>query len=469
MELPIEHRYVMPSHPLDFQLQANYYSTPELLAVFDEQRRMNRWLQVEAALAMSQGQLGIIPEEAAREINAKASLEHLDLGLIKKGYQQSHNSLMPVIKNLRQACRKNYGQYVHYGATTQDILDTAQILELEEALQIVFRDLRVLEKYIIDISRKHQNTAMIGRTHGQQALPVTFGLKTVIWAREVRRHIERLKAIYPRVMVGQLSGAVGTMAALGPQAREVAKKTMDLLNLQWKPPSWHTSRDNMAEVASIFAILAGTLEKIANEIYLLGKTEVGELAEPAPGGMMSSTMPHKRNPVLCQRVTVLAKQIRSLSGVVVESMAHEHERDPRLLWSEWLAMPQISMYTGTALSYLVKILDGLVVLEQNMKKNLYLHKDMVMSEWLLFRLAPVMGKMEAQEKLHALLSKAGEGNSSLREMLNQDQEINPLLSDDDLQSLEYPERYVGHSVDLVEDVLAEISALRQNDPKVLHK
>ena len=224
----------------------------------------------------------------------------------------------------------------------------------------------------------------------------------------------------------------------------------------------------MAEVASFFALVAGTLEKIANEVFLLGKTEVGELAEPTPGSLMSSTMPHKRNPVLCQRIAVLARQVRSLTGVVVESMAHEHERDPRLLWSEWLAMPQLSMYTGTALNYLVNILDGLIVSKQNMKKNLFLHKEMVMSEWLLFRLAPVMGKMEAQEKLHALLREAGEGNSSLRELLAKDQEISPLLTDDDMATLDHPERYIGQSVELVDETLAEITALRQNAPEVLH-
>jgi adenylosuccinate lyase/3-carboxy-cis,cis-muconate cycloisomerase len=468
MGIPTEQGYVMPSHPLDFQLQVNYFSTPELLAVFDEQRRMNRWLQVEAALAGAQGELGIIPAEAAAEINAKAGLAHLDLELIKQGYRQSRNSLMPVIKALRQACEENYGQYVHYGATTQDILDTAQVLELAETLPIVFRDLRVLEKLLIESSRKHRNTPMIGRTHGQQALPITFGLKTVIWASEVRRHIERLKSIYPRVMVGQLSGAVGTMAALGPRAREVAKRTMALLHLQWNAPSWHTSRDNMADVASYFAILAGTLEKIANEIFLLGKTEVGELAESAPAGPMSSTMPHKQNPVFCQRVTVLARQIRALTGVVVESMAHEHERDPRLLWSEWLAMPQLSMYTGTAVNYLVNILDGLVVFEQNMKKNLFLHKDAVMSEWLLFRLAPALGKMEAQEKLHVLLRGMAAENRSLRELLAGDREIGSLLTEEDLQSLDHPERYVGLAGELVDETLADIMARRQNDPEVLH-
>jgi adenylosuccinate lyase/3-carboxy-cis,cis-muconate cycloisomerase len=457
----------MPSHPLDFQLQANFHVTPELLSVFDEQRKMNRWLQVEAALAHAQGELGIIPVEAAREINEKANLEHLDREFIQSEYRKSRNSLMPVIKGLRKACRENYGQYVHFGATTQDILDTAQVLEIGETMRIIYRDLRILEKLLVEISRTHQHTPMIGRTHGQQALPITFGLKTVTWASEVRRHIERLKVIYPRVMVGQLSGAVGTMAALGPKAREVAKQAMALLDLGWNAPSWHTSRDNIAETASLYAILAGSFEKIANEVFLLGKTEVGELAEPAPDTMMSSTMPHKRNPVYCQRIAALAHHIRSLSATVVESMPHEHERDPRLLWSEWLAMPQLSMYAGTTVGYLVKVVDGLVVFEENMKKNLFLHKDTVMSEWLLFRLAPVMGKMEAQEKLHVLLGEAREENSSLRAVLARDDTVSPLLSDTDLESLDHPERYIGLAVELVDDTLADITAQRQNDPEIL--
>ncbi|MDY0352371.1 MAG: adenylosuccinate lyase family protein [Desulfobulbaceae bacterium] len=457
----------MVSHPLDFQLQAGFYATPELLAVFDEKRKMNRWLQVEAALARSQAELGVIPAEAAREIGERADLDHLDLELIKEGYRQSRNSLMPVIKALRAACRDDHGQYVHYGATTQDILDTGQVLELEEFLRILYRDLRAMENLLIDMSRAHRDTPMIGRTHGQQALPVTFGLKTAVWASEVRRHIERLKGLYPRVTVGQLGGAVGTMAALGPRGRETAKRTMELLGLQWRPPAWHTSRDNMAEAASFCAILAGTLEKTANEIFLLSKTEVAELAEAPPGSMMSSTMPHKRNPVLCQRVAALARQIRSLAGAVLESMAHEHERDPRLLWSEWLAMPQIAIYTGTASDCLVRVLEGLIVSEGNMRKNLLLHKDMVMSEWLLFRLAPGMGRTRAQEKLHALLPRAGGENIGLRELLAGDEEIGPLLHAEDMEFLDHPERYTGLAAALVDDTLAEITAQRRNDPEVL--
>ncbi len=457
----------MPSHPLDFQLQANVYVTPELQAVFDEQRKMNRWLQVEAALAQVQGELGIIPADAAREITGRADLEYLDLEYIQAEYRQSRNSLMPLIRALRRVCGENYGQYVHYGATTQDILDTAQVLEIREVLQLIYRDLRSLEMILCGLSRTHKQTPMIGRTHGQQALPTTFGLKAVTWAAEIRRHIERLKGVYPRVMVGQLSGAVGTMAALGPRAREVAVKTMAALDLGWKPPGWHTSRDNIAETASLFALLASTLEKAAGEVFLLGKTEIGELAEPAPDSMMSSAMPHKKNPVYCQRISVLARHIRSLTATVVESMVHEHERDPRRLWSEWLAMPQLSMYTGTVVKYVENIMDGLVVSGENMKKNLFMHRDAVMSEWLLFRLAPVMGRIAAQEKLHSLFRKSGRENVSLRSVLAEDETVGVLLHDADLETLDHPEQYTGLACQLVDDTLADITARRNADPEAL--
>jgi len=458
----------MPAHPIDFQIQSEVFATSELLAVFDEKVRFQRWLQFEAALAFVQGDLGIIPLDAAKEINVKANIEHLDLVEVAKEYQRSRNSLMPIVNGLRKACDKGFGEYVHYGVTTQDVLDTAQILELKDALKIVYRDLRKFEAILVDLSQHHRDTPMVGRTHGQQALPITFGLKTAIWAGEIRRHIDRMLSLPARVLVGQLSGAVGTMAALGPKAPEVAAKTLSRLGLGCAPASWHTSRDNIAETGSCFAMLAGTFEKIANEIFQLGKTELFELREASPQkAMSSSTMPHKRNPVICQRVAVLAKHIRSLSGVIVESMAHEHERDARCLWAEWLAVPQISIYTGTMIHYLLGVMEQLEVNVERMAENLRMQKDSVVSEWLLFRLGTEMGKMRAQKKLFDLFEQISASNMTMKEILQGDSEIETLLSPDDYDMLDHPERYIGHAGNIVETILAEIESKRQNDPQGL--
>ncbi len=458
----------MPSHPLDFQIQTNIFATPELLSVFDEKKRFQRWLDIEAALAQTQGELGIIPRDAASEIAAKASLEHIDLSYVHQEYQLSRNSLVPLLKGLRKACGKVHGEFVHYGATTQDILDTAQILELKETFAILYRDLRNLEHYLLEITECHQNTPMIARTHGQQALPITFGLKTAVWLSETRRHIERIKQLYPRILTGQLSGAVGTMAAFGPKALAVVEQTLTRLGLKHSPASWHTSRDTIAETAAFFSILSGTLEKIANEIFQLGKNEISELHEPLPSkAISSSTMPHKRNPVLCQRISVLARHARSLTSVVFDSMVHEHERDARALWSEWLAMPQIAIYTATALSFLTNIMGGLEVNLEKMKENLYLQKEMVISEWLLFHMSQKIGKMRAQEKIHTLLQLATAKNISLKEILAGDQEVGPLFGKDALEMFDHPERYIGNSIEIITAVLHEVTTKRQNDPEVL--
>jgi adenylosuccinate lyase len=458
----------MPSHPFDFEIQADIFSTPEMTGIFAEQQRFSRWLEFEAALAATQAELGIIPHEAAAEIVAKARLSCLDLDAMREGYQKSRNSLIPLINALRAACRNGHGDFVHYGATTQDVLDSSQIMELRDTFRIIYRDLRKIEKSLGRLALEHIATPMIGRSHGQQALPITFGLKCGVWLAEIRRHIERVKALMPRLLVGQLSGAVGTMAALGEQGREVARQTLARLGLGCSPVSWHTSRDNIAEAASLLAIIAATQEKIANEIIELGKNEIGELLEPAPAGAISSsTMPHKRNPVICQRIAVMSRQARALSGTIIEAMTHEHERDGRAIWSEWLAMPQIAIYTGTVLNYINGVINGLEVRPGNMEKNLKLHGDMVLSEWLLFRLGSSIGKMKAQEIMQTLTRKARSEAKSLKECILADDETGALLDHDDLAFLDHPEKYIGLAENLINDLLRDISAQQAKDPEEL--
>ncbi len=457
----------MPVHPLDFDIQAHLFSTPELMALFDEKARFQRWLSFEAALAEVQSDLGIIPREAAEEISKNAKIELLDIEQIKKGYTKSRNSLIPILNGLRAACKNSHGAYVHFGATTQDVIDTGCVLEIQATLSIIYRDLRQIEQLLIHLTETHRDTPMIGRTHSQQAIPITFGMKSAVWLSEIRRHIERLKAMYPRVLAGQLSGAVGSMAALGEHAPKIAKETLAKLGLQHMSAPWHTARDNMAEVSSFYTMTCGSVTKICNEIFQLGKSEIMELREPPAGSQASSTMPHKRNPVLCERVSVLNSHVRSLNSIIMESMIHENERDPRSLWSEWLAMPQISIYTCTALSYTLQILAGLEVFEDRMLTNLHLYKDTIASEWLLFKLADKIGKTKAHNELQKIIKRAEEQDRSIKETLLADKTIGHLFSNADLTMLDTPENYTGQAQHIVDEVLAEVCLLQKSDKKTI--
>jgi adenylosuccinate lyase len=375
---------------------------------------------------------------------------------------------MPLINGLRKACDKNYGEYVHYGPTTQDVLDTALVLELRDALQLVYRDLRALEEICLELASKHKATSIAARTHGQQALPTTFGFKVIIWANEIRRHIERIKNMAETVSYGQLGGAVGTLASLGPQGMEIAKRTLDLLGLRHSTVSWHTSRDNIGELATVFSLLVSTPAKMANEIFQLQKTEISELREQSPRGTLASTtMPHKQNPVICQRIEVLCRHVRYLSGLVVESLVHEHERDARSLWSEWLGMPQLCIYTAAALQYMLDVMSDLEVRTDRMMENLHRQKAQIVSEWLLFRLGRSMGKMRALEKLHELSKQAADTGVSLKDVVTEDTEIGAVLTPEDLTYLDHPEKYVGHAVQIVEKATAEIREKRAQDPERL--
>jgi adenylosuccinate lyase/3-carboxy-cis,cis-muconate cycloisomerase len=455
----------MNAHPFDFDINPNVYSTPELVKIFDEKTRYQRWLDFEAALAKVQGEMGIIPIKASQEISNKAHLRFLDIPAIQLAYQKSRNSIVPLLNGLRNACDGAHGEYVHYGATTQDVIDTSEVLEIKDTIAVLYRDLLALEDCCLSLTKKHCHTPMVARTHGQQALPTTFGLKTANWLCEIRRNIERLKSISNRLSCGQFGGAVGTLAALGQDGLTVAQKTLEKLGLNHPGISWHTARDNIGEFSAVLSLTAMTLAKIANEVYQLQKIEIAELFEPAPGkAAASSTMPHKQNPVISQRIVALSRHVRYLSGTIIESMAHEHERDGRCLWSEWLAVPQISIYTGTALKYTLDVIKDLSVREDNMLKNLYIQKNMITSEWLLFRLSSIIGKMKSLDKLRELSKNAVSQEKTLKEMVIADAEIGSLLSHEELSFLDHPEKYLGQCVKIVEDSIHSIEEIKKSDP-----
>ncbi len=457
----------MPAHPIDFQINSDVFSTPALRHIFDEKTIIQRWLDFEAALAFVQARHGLIPQDASQVIQDKAKIEHLDMDAVRAGYRRSRNSVIPVLSELRRACG-SAGQYVHYGATTQDVLDTGMVLGIRMALNLIFQATRDVESTCLDMALSHAATPMVGRTHGQQALPITFGLKVAVWARELRRNIERIKQAYRAIGYGQLGGAVGTMAALGPRGFEVAQETLARLGLKHVPCSWHTSRDSVAEVASVLSILCMTLSKLANEIFQLQKTEIGELSEPPPAGAASSTMPHKQNPVICQRVVAISMHVRGLSATVVEGMVHEHERDPRRLWAEWLSMPQLCIYAGTAATYMKDVLAGLSVHADRMYRNLTMNSHMVVSEWLMFRLSESMGRIRAQAKVRELVAASQEQGVELAQLLLKDQETAGLLSAEELEPLERPELYTGHAEEIVRRTVQEIREQRDTEANDLN-
>ncbi len=443
----------MAVHPIDQQILPATFASPEMTAIFDEKARLGRWLAFEAALAASQAELGVIPAAAAQTICRTARLDALSLEEIKEAYQESTNSLVPLLGVLRRHCGPEAADYVHYGATTQDVLDTAEVLAHRQALAIIYGDLRQLAERLAALAGRHRSTPMIGRTHGQHALPITLGLKLAGWLGECLRHLERCGRQARALRYGQLGGATGTLAALGPRAVEIAERTLQRLGLERPPLAWHNQRDGMAELAALYGLLLSFCEKIAGEVVQLSRPEIGELTEGGPRGV-SSTMPHKNNPVASQRLAALARHGRALVPVVLEATAHEHERDARRLWSEWPAMAQLAVYAGTAVQRCVGLCDNLRIDTQRMLANLRASGEAMLAEYLVFALAERHGRLAAQRLVRQLLEERELTGQPLADLLAQRSEAQDL----DPALLAHPEAYRGLAEQLVDDALAQAAA-----------
>jgi adenylosuccinate lyase len=358
------------SHIVDSQFYSSGYTTEEARRIFCDKYRYQRWLEIEAALASAQVDLGIIPEWAATAINEKAHIRYLDMEAIQEGIKKTSHSLLPLLEALRQACEGDAGQFIHFGATTQDIEDTAQVLEMRDVMAIVERDLRSIVLLITDLAEQYKDLVTTGRTHAQHALPMTLGLKMAVWLDEVWRNYERLMACKERVLVSQLFGGVGTMGAFAEKGLELLAQFSDRLGLKAPLTAWHASRDRSAEFLATMAMISGTLGKIADEIRCLSRSEIGELEEPFQMGKVgSSTMPHKRNPEMCEQVVVLARLIKANAGLGFEAMINEHERDYRAVRLEWVTITDTSLFVCGLLSLMKAILKDLIVHEHRIRQN----------------------------------------------------------------------------------------------------
>src|SRR5262245_49247360 len=287
----------MPSGVFDSTLLKHLWGTDELRAIFNDETRVQKWYDYEAALALAQAELGIIPQAAAAEIARKAKVSNVDLEAIAAEVRRTKHPLVPALRALQAICDGDHGEYLHFGPTTQDVLDSGVMLQLKDAHAVFVRDLQDIGRELFRLAELHKHTPMPGRTHAVQALPITFGHKCAIWLDEMGRNHQRLRQIEPRMFVGSLTGAVGTQASFGERAFEVERKVMARLGLAVADISWQPARDRLVEYVNVLGLIGGGVTKIANEIITLAHTEIDELAEPfSEGKVGSSTMPHKRNP-----------------------------------------------------------------------------------------------------------------------------------------------------------------------------
>jgi len=445
----------MSAHVIDSRLFKDQFSSAAMRKIFSDETTVQRWLDVEAALARVEARLGIIPAEAAAAINAHARVELFDLDQLKSEMDRTSHHVVPLLRAIRKLCPGSAGEYVHWGATTQDVMDTGTVLQLRDALDEIGCALRTLLRTLADCADRYRDTPMVGRTHGQQALPITFGYKVAVWAAEVGRHLERLDAMRQRVLVGEFSGAVGTLAALGADAEAVQRALMDELGLPCAEISWHTARDGIAEFTSVIAMSVCTAGKIAQEIYTLQKVEFGELEEPFEHGKVgSSTMPHKRNPAACETIVALARVVRSIVPLSLEGIVAEHERDKTALQTEREFVPRLCCVADAALRKTAAVVEGMSVREANMKRNLWLQNGLLMSEPVMLALGRKLGRQQAHERVYEICMSAWDDNEPFRDALLKDPVVSAELSADEIDRLLDPAGYVGLAPVFVDRVVA---------------
>lgn len=443
----------MGAYVIDSRLFKDQFSTEAMRAIFSDENTVQKWLDVEAALAKVQAALGIIPEAAAAEIRRTALVSLIDLDALKLEMDRTAHPIVPLLRAIKKVCKGDAGEYVHWGATTQDIIDTGTVLQVREALEVMEGELRELHALLSGLAAKYKAQPMTGRTHGQQALPITFGFKVAVWVAEIGRNLQRIHDMRPRVLVGQFSGAVGTLAALGDQGIPVQENLMRELGLGCPEIAWHTARDGIAELASVIAICTTTVGKIAHEIYCLQKTEVGELEEPfAMGKVGSSTMPHKRNPPTCETVVAIAKIVRSTAPLAFDSMLAEHERDKIGLQVEREMIGRLCCLADAALKKILYVIRGLVVRPENMERNLHIQKGLLMSEAIMMRLGEKFGRQEAHEMVYEVCMGAFEKNIALKDALLAHKTIGASLSAAEIDAMLDPHGYVGLAETFVDRV-----------------
>jgi 3-carboxy-cis,cis-muconate cycloisomerase len=449
----------MPSTVIDSAIFGNIFSTEAMRAVWSDENRTRTYLDIEAALARVQARLGIIPQDAAREIVANCRLDKIDMARLREQTERIGYPVLGVVSQLNALCRDGLGEYCHWGATTQDITDTATVLQIRESLALIEDDLAAISAALAELARRHRDTPMAGRSNLQQAVPVTFGYKMAGLLAAIERHRERLTQLRPRVLMGEFAGAAGTLASIETNAMETQAGLMAELGLAQPVIAWHTVRDAIAEMGCFLGLVGGTLGKLAMDVKLMMQTELGEVFEPyAHGRGSSSTMPQKRNPISSCYIHAAISVVRQHAAALLDAMVADHERSTGPWEIEWIVLPEAFCLLAGALHQARFVLDGLDVDAARMRDNLEMTHGLVVSEAVMMGLGRHLGRERAHDLVYDICREAIRQKRPLIDLLAQSPEITAHLDRAQLARLCDPVNYLGQAGLMVDRVLAGLRA-----------
>ncbi|HJM94269.1 MAG: adenylosuccinate lyase family protein [Alphaproteobacteria bacterium] len=425
---------------------------PGVADLLAQDARWQAWLDVEAALARAEAELDMIPAAAATEITRKCDLALFDRARLTEGFQRTGHSLVPLIWELSRLCDGDAGNYVHWGATTQNITQTGDLLQLRKVHRVFLRQLGAILAALADLAERSKDMALPGRTHGQHAVPATYGLKVAVWIDEFARHVERLEQCGPRVFQTMLGGAAGTAASFGAQGLEVQARLAAHLDMPPMPVPARTIMDHLAEHIMALALLAASCGKFANEIYTGMKQEFGEVEEPISAGTVgSSTMPQKRNPFTSQDIMAYAAQIRTMVPLALEAVMTEHEANRQTSLMMRQAQNQVCVLMGDTLERVRILAEGIVLKPERMRANLDLTKGLIMAEPIMLALGEFVGRQEAHDIVYDAAQAVAVGESSFSELLGADPRFNQYLSPEQMVRMLDPTRYTGLSSQIAQE------------------
>ena len=445
----------MAIHPIEFR-----YGTPEMKRIWEEENKLQRMLDIESALAQAEGELGIIPKEVADEISAKANTKYVKLERVKQIEAETNHDIAALSKGITEVCEDGAGEYVHFGATSNDIVDSSNSLLIKDSIEVLKEKLERLTKLMLKLAEENKMKVCIGRTHGQHALPTTYGMKFALWADELHRQYDRLEHAEKNVCVAMMDGAVGTTAALGEDGWKIHKTVARILDLPAaKITNQIVQRDNHVEFISTLANIASTLDKIGLEIRSLQRTEIMEIGEyfDPEKQVGSSTMPHKMNPITAERICGVARIIKSYVNAALDNNPLWHERDLTNSSCERIMFPESCILTDYILNLKIKLMSNLIFYDENIEKNLNLTNGLIMAERLMAELTRAgMGKQTAYGIVRKNAIKANKEDLLLGALILKDENVQKYLTEEDVEKIMDPHTYVG-SIEIIIDELIEDS------------